>query len=187
MTFQRFCEWLADTPWSIALHESIWGYPILESAHVWTMCLFLGMVVILDLRLLGLTLRRVPASQVALRLLPWARTGFVVMIITGVLLFYAIPVRTYHSIWFRYKLIALVLAGFNAWIFHWGVFRKVAEWDLDPVLPKRARMAGALSLVLWTSIVVAGRMIAYNWFDCDRQPQPSIVNFLAGCSTDSQQ
>ena len=46
-------------------------------------------------------------------------------------------------------------------------------------------MAGAVSLVLWASIVVAGRMIAYNWFDCDRQPQPSIVNVLAGCDPNS--
>ncbi|MEO5742538.1 MAG: hypothetical protein ABIS29_18285, partial [Vicinamibacterales bacterium] len=58
-------------------------------------------------------------------------------------------------------------------------------WDLDPVLPRRARMAGAVSLALWAGIVVAGRMIAYNWFDCDTQPQRAVVNFLAGCSPDS--
>ena len=186
MSLLRFCEWLANTPGSIALHESLWGYPLVESTHVLTMCLFLGMIVMLDLRLLSVTMRCVPVSQVAGRLLPWARAGFVVMVITGSLLFYAIPVRTFHSIFFRFKLVMLMLAGLNVWVFHSTVFRKVAEWDLDPVLPKRARMAGALSLVLWASIVVAGRMIAYNWFDCDRQPQPSIVNWLASCSTDSQ-
>jgi hypothetical protein len=185
MSLQSFCEWLANTPGSIALHESLWGYPIVESTHVLTMCLFLGMIVMLDLRLLSVTMRRVPVSQVAGRLLPWARAGFVVMMITGALLFYAIPVRAFHSIFFRFKLAMLILAGLNAWVFHSTVFRKVAEWDLNPVLPKRARMAGALSLVLWASIVVAGRMIAYNWFDCDR-PQPFMVNLLAGCSTDSR-
>jgi hypothetical protein len=187
MSLQSFCEWLANTPGSIALHESQWGYPIVESTHVLTMCLFLGMIVMLDLRLLSLTMRRVPVSQVAGRLLPWARAGFVVMVISGALLFYAIPVRAFHNIFFRFKIVMLVLAGLNAWVFHSTVFRRVSEWDLNPVLPKRARMAGALSLVLWATIVVAGRMIAYNWFDCDRQPQPSIVNFLAGCNTDSRQ
>ena len=186
MSLESFSEWLANTPGSIALHEAPWGYPLLESAHVWTMCLFLGMIVLLDLRLLGLTMRRVPVSQVAGRLLPWARAGFVVMVITGVLLFYAIPVRTFHSIWFRYKVVALILAGLNAWAFHWGVFRNVAEWDLDPVPPKRARMAGILSLTLWASIIIAGRMIAYNWFDCDK-PQSSVITFLAGCSPYSEQ
>jgi Family of unknown function (DUF6644) len=139
----------------------------------------------LDLRLLSLTMRSVPVSQVAGRLLPWARAGFVVMVITGALLFYAIPVRAFHNIFFRIKVVLLILAGINVWVFHSTVFRSVAEWDLDPVLPKRARMAGAVSLVLWASIVVAGRMIAYNWFDCDRQPQPSIVNVLAGCDPNS--
>jgi hypothetical protein len=186
MSLQRFCEWLANTPGSIALHESLWGYPIVESTHVLTMCLFLGMIVMLDLRLLGVTMRRVPVSQVAGRLLPWARAGFVVMVVSGALLFYAIPVRAFHNIFFRLKVVMLILAGLNAWAFHSGVFGKVSEWDLNSVPPRRARMAGAVSLVLWASIVVAGRMIAYNWFDCDRQPQPSIVNFLGGCSIDSQ-
>ena len=185
MSLQSFCEWLANTPGSIALHESLWGYPIVESVHVLTMCLFLGMIVMLDLRLLSLTLRAVPVSQVAGRLLPWARAGFAVMVITGALLFYAIPVRAFHNIFFRIKIVMLILAGVNVWVFHSTVFRSVAEWDRDPVLPKRARMAGVVSLVLWASIVVAGRMIAYNWFDCDRQPQPSAVNFLAGCDADS--
>ena len=186
MSLLRFCEWLANTRGSIALHESVWGYPIVESTHVLTMCLFLGMIVMLDLRLLSVTMRRVPVSQVAGRLLPWARAGFVVMVISGLLLFYAIPVRTYQNIFFRLKIVMLILAGLNAWVFHSTVHRRVAEWDLHPVLPKRARVAGALSLVFGASIVVAGRMIAYNWFDCDRQPQPAIVNSLAGCSTDSR-
>jgi hypothetical protein len=186
MSLQSFCEWLANTRGSIALHESLWGYPIVESTHVLTMCLFLGMIVMLDLRLLGVTMRRVPVSQVAGRLLPWARAGFVVMVVSGALLFYAIPVRAFHSIFLRLKVVMLILAGLNAWAFHSGVLRKVSEWDLNSVPPRRARIAGAVSLVLWASIVVAGRMIAYNWFDCDRQPQPSIVNFLEGCSLDSQ-
>ena len=46
---------------------------------------------------------------------------------------------------------------------------------------KAARRAGLVSLILWGGIIVAGRMIAYNWFDCDIQPQPAIVNFVAGC------
>ena len=186
MSLQSFCEWLANTPGSIALHESFWGYPVVESTHVLTMCLFLGMIIVLDLRLLSMTMRRVPVSQVAGQLLPWAKAGFVVMVISGALLFYAIPVRTFQSVFFRFKVVMLVFAGLNAWVFHSTVFRRVAEWDLDPVLPKRARMAGALSLVLWACVVVSGRMIAYNWFDCDRQPQPSIVNLLAGCNTHSR-
>jgi hypothetical protein len=165
MSLLGICEWLANTPWSIALHESTWGYPIVESVHVLTLCLFLGTAVMLDLRLLGLTMRRVPVSEVAGRLLPWTTAGFVLMFLSGVLLFYAIPVRTYQNIFFRIKVAMLILSGLNAWVFHATVYRRVAEWDLDPRPPKQARRAAGLSLALWAGIVVAGRMIAYNWFD----------------------
>ena len=161
----EFCQWLERTPGSIALHESIWGYPIVESVHVLTLCLFLGLAVMVDLRLLGATMVRTPASEVMKRLLPWEIAGFAVMVMSGSLLFYAIPVKTYLNIFFRLKVVFLLLAGVNVAVFHRSVFRNMGKWDLDPVPPFRARLAGGLSLALWAGIVVAGRMIAYNWFD----------------------
>jgi hypothetical protein len=134
-----------------------------------------------DLRLLGWTMRNVPVSEVSRRLLPLTAMGFVIMVISGTLLFIAIPLRTYQNIFFRVKMVMLVLAGLNVWIFHSGVYRRVTTWDVATVPPRAARVAGALSLVLWVCIVLSGRMIAYNWFDCDRQPQPRIINFLTSC------
>src|SRR5262249_51802240 len=90
VTLLPYCEWLASTRWSIALHESLYMYPLVESVHVLTLCLFVGMSVMLDLRLLGIALRRVPVAEVTDRLVPWMVAGFIVMVITGVLLFYAI-------------------------------------------------------------------------------------------------
>ena len=176
-----FMEWLASTRASIALHESLYVYPLVESTHVLTLALFVGLTVILDLRLLGLVLRRVPVSQVTGRLLPWTKAGFAIMLITGLLLFYAIPVRTYQSIFFRVKVVMLVLAGLNVWFFHSRVERGVADWDLADVAPAPARIAAIVSLILWAGIVIAGRMIAYNWFDCDLQPQSAFINWAAGC------
>jgi hypothetical protein len=183
---ESFFEWLGNTPGSIALHEGLWAYPLIESVHVLALCLFLGTAIMLDLRLLGATLRSVRVSEVAQRLLPWTFVGFVLMVASGVLLVYGIPVRTYHSLFFRAKVVMLILAGLNAWVFHNTIYRRVAEWDLDPVPPKRAKAAAIFSLVLWAWIIIAGRMIAYNWFDCDRQPQPRIVNALAGCIPEAQ-
>jgi hypothetical protein len=165
MSLLAFCQWLEKTPWSIALHESLWVYPIVESVHVLTLCLFVGTAAMLDLRLLGVTLRRVPVSSVAAQLLPWTIAGFAIMVITGSLLFYAIPVRSYLNIFFRLKVAMMILAGLNAWIFHRTVYRRVTEWDRDPVPPRGARVSSALSLLLWACIIIAGRMIAYNWFD----------------------
>jgi hypothetical protein len=180
-----FAQWLATTRGSIALHESLYMYPLVESAHVLTLCLFVGMSVMLDLRLLGLVLRRVPVSEVAGRLLPWMTAGFAVMLITGTLLFYAIPVRSSQNVFFRFKMVLLLLAGLNALVFHNRVYRSVVDWNLAPATPRAARFAGAASLVLWALIVVAGRMIAYNWFDCDK-PEPAVIVTLAGCTDEAK-
>jgi uncharacterized protein DUF6644 len=183
MSLLPFCQWLADTPGSIALHESLYMYPLVESAHVLTLCLFVGMAVMLDLRLMGVALRRVPVSELTARLFPWMIGGFITMVITGMMLFYAIPVRSYQSIWFRIKMVMLVLAGLNAWVFQIGAHRRAAQWELDRVPPPAARLAGAVSLVLWAGIIVSGRMIAYNWFDCDK-PQSPFIQRVAGCVTE---
>jgi hypothetical protein len=181
MTSLAFFEWLADTSWSVDLHESQYAYPLIESIHVWTMAVFFGSVVMFDLRLLGVTMRKVPASEVVDRLLPLTIAAFVIMVISGTLLFFAIPLRSYQSIFFRGKMLLLLLAGLNVWFFHSRVYPKVATWDVDGGPPGRARAAGAVSLALWIGIIFSGRMIAYNWFDCDRQPQPDIINFLTSC------
>lgn len=165
MSLLSFVQWLDQTPWSIALHESTWAYPIIESVHVLTLCLFVGMAIILDVRLLGLSFKRIAVSEVAEKLLPWTAAGFVVMVITGVLLFYGIPLRTYHNIFFRVKVAALILAGINVWIFHSGIFVTVKDWDRHAVPPLRAKLAGGISLFLWSVVVICGRFIAYNWFD----------------------
>src|SRR3954452_25076147 len=134
MSLLPFCQWLAATPGSIALHESLFMYPVVESVHVLTLCLFVGMSTFLDLRLLGLTLKRVPLTDITNRLFPWMFAGFTVMVISGVLLFYAIPIRSYQSIWFSKKCVLLICAGLNAWIFPATIYRSARTWDLTPAV-----------------------------------------------------
>jgi hypothetical protein len=98
---ESLVAWLADTPVSIALHESQYMYTLIESTHVIAIMLFVGTIAMVDLRLLGVSFRETPVSQMLSRMLPWTITGFTVLVITGVLLFYAIPIRTFHSLWFR--------------------------------------------------------------------------------------
>src|SRR5207244_6721000 len=163
----RFCEWLAGTPGSIALHELLYLYLIGLTVHVMTLCLFVGTAVMMDLRLLGLTLQSVRVSEVMTRLLPWTSAGFVLTIISGTLLFYAAPLSRYENIFFRAKMVALLLAGINILAFHNTVYRRVAEWDLDPIPPRRARVMGGFALVLWALIITLGRLIPYQvyWFN----------------------
>lgn len=175
-------EWLANTEWSIALHESQYAYAVIESIHVWALCLFVGFAVLLDLRLVGAIFRDVPVSDMARRVLPWTKVGFAIMVLSGIVLFYAIPLRTYHNVFFRIKVVLLILAGLNAFVFHHGIYGKVAHWDLK-IPPRPARMAGLCSLVLWAAIIFSGRLIAYNWFDCSK-PQSTVIAAVAGCTPD---
>jgi len=167
MSLLRFCEWLANTPGSMALHESRYMFLIVLTVHVLTLTVFVGTAVMIDLRFLGVTMSRVPVSEVVARLLPWTAAGFLVMVTSGALLFYAAPLLRYENLFFRFKMGAIVLALVNAWVFHRTVYRRVAEWDRDPVPPRQVRIAGGLSLFLWAVIITAGRMMAYQgyWFD----------------------
>ena len=179
---ERFLDWLGDTPWSVALLESLYAWPLVESTHVLALGLFVGTTAMMDLRLVGIAFRKVPVTAFTGRLLPWTRIGFAIMTVTGLLLFYSQPLRYYHNVFFRVKVVVLVLAGLNAAVFHVGAHRNAADWDRDAKPPRAARIAGAVSLTAWALVVVTGRLIAYNWFDCDLQPQPDWVNWLAGCA-----
>jgi hypothetical protein len=173
--------WLGNTPWSIALHESLYAWPLTESLHVVSLALFVGTAVMLDLRLLGLGFTDINVSELTTRLLPWTRAGFAVMVTTGLLLFYATPVTYYQSLFFRVKVLLLVVAGINVFVFHVRTSRTMAAWDTAARPPRAARIAAIVSLVAWSGVVVSGRLVAYNWFACDIQPQPAWVNTLAGC------
>ena len=155
---------IGEQPSSIALRESAWVYPGIETAHVLGLCLFLGLAVLLDLRLLGGALRRTPVSEFVARVMPWTWAGFALMVVTGLLLFYSDPVRFAGNVFFQIKVVLLVLAGLNAAIFHTTVYRRIASWDTSAATPRAARVAGGVSLCAWAGIVLAGRMIAYNWF-----------------------
>ena len=179
--------WLSETKWSIALVESLYMYPWIESAHVLSICFFIGILLFVDLRLMGVAFTKLPISEMNKKVLPWSLFGFGLMMLTGFLLFYAIPVRSYQNIFFRFKVILILFAGLNAFLFHRQMKLEGMNWDEGKSIPKSVHLKAVVSLVLWSGVIISGRMIAYNWFDCDRQPQPEWVNWAAGCIVDLNQ
>ncbi len=153
--------WLGDTSSSIALRESIWAYPIVETAHVLGLALFVGLAMLLDLRLTGLALPRTAVQDLVERLGRWTWAGFAVMVASGGLLFYADPVKMAANPFFQAKLVLLIVAGVNAAIFHVTVYRRVSEWGSARLAPRRARAAGWISLTVWTAVIATGRLIAF--------------------------
>jgi uncharacterized membrane protein len=184
--FYDFALWLDTHAWSTALHESYYMYSWVESTHVLTLMLSLGMLFLIDLRMLGLALPSVPASAIAKRLNVPMMIGFTVMIVTGLLLVYAIPVRSSQSLWFRIKLVLLVAAALNAWLFHRRMQNAGSSWDTAARAPLQLRVGAFLSLLFWALIVICGRFIAYDWFDCRSDPSP-LISALAGCISGQEQ
>ena len=180
----EFAVWLSETKWSIALHESLYLYPWIESTHVLSICLFFGTLLFVDLRLTGKVFNNLSVTDVNRKVLPLTLFGFLVMSVTGLLLFYAIPVRNYQNIFFRIKILLIVIAGINAFFFHRRMSKEAKVWDKDSSIPSSMKNSAITSLVLWSSVIISGRMIAYNWFDCDRQPQPKWINTLTSCEVD---
>jgi len=179
-----FAIWLSETEWSIALHESLYLYPWIESTHVLSICLFFGTLLFVDLRLTDKVFNNLSISEMNRKVLPLTIFGFLVMSLTGLLLFYAIPVRNYQNIFFRIKMFLIVIAGINAFFFHRRMSKEAKVWDKDSSIPRSMKNSAITSLVLWSSVIISGRMIAYNWFDCDRQPQPRWINELTSCEVD---
>ncbi len=176
-----FALWLASTEWSVSLHESFYMFNWMESTHVLFLMFSLGMLIMIDLRMMGWALTNVPASKIADRIEIPMFIGFAVMVITGVILFTGIPIRYTHSVWFRLKLVLLFVALINAILFHRELRRSVATWDTDKVPPKRIRVGAGTSLTLWVLIVFCGRFIAYDWFNCGTFHNPFMV-WVSGCA-----
>ena len=144
-----------------SIRESLWLFPAIETLHLLGMALLIATVTAYDLRLLDLALRGQRVSTLARQLLPWTWFGFAVQVITGTLLFSSEALKIYTNPAFRLKLLLILLAGVQALVFHRLTYRNVAAWDADAPTPISAKLAGALSLLLWIGVVAAGRFIGF--------------------------
>jgi hypothetical protein len=153
--------WLHDTAFGTVIRESVWAEPIVETIHVLTLGVFLGFVILLDLRLLDLALRRTPVSTVFRQINPWLFGSFGIMLVTGITLFAGDPVLFYGTIFFKLKMLMLLAAALNVVVFSFTVGRTMMQWDVLPATPRGAKITGILSLVLWIAVVACGRGIAY--------------------------
>ena len=162
MSLLAWCQWLQDTPLSTAIRTSAYTYPFIEACHVLGLAFSVGTILWFDLRLLGITMRRDRVSDVFEQLRPWTAAGFLIMVVSGSLLFASRAADAYVSVYFRIKVGLLMLGALNIVIFHTTIHRRREEWDSAETPPFRARLAGLLSLILWFSIIAAGRIMAYN-------------------------
>jgi hypothetical protein len=157
----EFCKWLQHTSVGVAVAESDWLFPAIETVHIWGIILLVGTTGVLDLRLLGFILTKQRVSELHDRLIRWTWTGFAIMFITGSLMFASEATKMYTNGAFRFKMLLILIAGLNALVFEGTAFRNVAKWDDAPATPIGAKVAGCVSLLAWVGVIAAGRWIAY--------------------------
>lgn len=152
---------LEASPLARFMREALWAYPAVEALHILALAIVVGSIVVVDLRLLGLS-RDVPASRLARHALPWTAAAFMISIGTGLLMFTAHAEDFITNRVFILKMGLILTAGVNAGLLHAGAFRTVGQWDTDVAPPPRVRLAAALSIVLWAGVIACGRLLAYT-------------------------
>jgi hypothetical protein len=157
-------QWMQNSDVGTGIRESIWLFPIVETTHVLALALSAGVLIWFDLRLLGWGMKHQPVSQVHKQIMPIAFIGFFIMFASGIALFWSEAEKCYLSGFFRAKVLFVVLACLNAGIFELATKKTIEDWDKYPIPPTKARMAGLVSIISWTVVIVAGRATAYNLF-----------------------
>jgi hypothetical protein len=164
MPLQSAFEWVDELESSIALRESVYLWSWIVVAHLVSVAVFAGLVVMMDFRLLGVGNMQTPFSQLQRRLFPWQMFGMTLSMITGLILLFAQPLQYYANVFFWMKMTTIAVAGANAMAFHYLTYESVSSWDTAGSPPFGARLAGLLGIVLWAVVIVSGRLIPYNWF-----------------------
>ena len=164
MTLHQAFEWLEATSVGVMVRESQWGFPILVAVHLMAITLSVGTLVWFDLRLLGVSMTRYRASLMYRRLMPWMFTGFGIMMISGLTLLAGFATAAYSNLYFRIKVLAMILAALNAFVYHRYTERRIKEWDDSPMPPAGTRSAGLVSICVWATVIIAGRMMSYTMF-----------------------
>ncbi len=154
--------WLEQTGLATTIRDSLLLFPLLEAVHVIGLALVFGTIAIIDLRLLGVASAQRSFSRMASDIMTWTWATFAVTALTGALMFITNATVYFNNIYFRAKILLLVMAALNVLVFELTARRTVHQWDESPSAPPIGRVVATVSLVVWVSVIFAGRMIGFT-------------------------
>ena len=144
------------------MRSSVKAMPIVEALHVLAAATVFGTIFVVDLRLLGLPNPKRPFTRVSDEMLWLTWSAFAVAVVAGALMFAANAITYYGNTEFRLKMVALVFAGLNMAIFQGITYRSVGRWHSNAPTPLAARIAGALSITIWVTVICLARWIGFT-------------------------
>jgi hypothetical protein len=160
-TLLALAERIEQTPIGMAIAESRYAFPVIEGVHLIGLSISVGLIFLTDLRLMGLLFRHVPVTDVIQQLRPYVLGGFALVFLSGGLLFWSEASMLVESPAFPFKMLFMLLAGVNALYFELVLARQSAVKENRSLLPRNVKYAGAASLMLWTLVIICGRLIPY--------------------------
>jgi hypothetical protein len=144
------------------MRSSLKAMPVVESIHVLSAAVVFGTILIVDLRLLGVPSTRRAITRVHEELVRFTWAAFGVSVVTGLLMFAPNATTYFRNTAFGLKMLSLLAAGVNMAIFEGRTFRSVTQWDRDVAAPTAARVAGALSILIWGGVIFFARWIGFT-------------------------
>lgn len=157
------------------MRANVLAMPWVNALHVICITIVFGTILVVDLRLLGLRDQGRAVTRVSDEMLRFTWVAFLGAVVTGALYFAANASTYWFNMAFRFKMLAIVLAGVNMLVFQFVTFRGVSAWDRNGPTPRAARLAAALSILLWTTVIVLGRVIGFT--KGYEVPIPEDINF----------
>jgi len=159
---QDFISYFENSGLADNIRENDVLFPLIESTHVVAICLVVGSILVVDLRLLGLASIHRSLSRVTSGILPLTWSAFAVAVTSGLLLFISNATKYLGNGYFVAKIFLICAAGLNMAIFHGISAKDLPRWENETLLPLPARLAGGLSILLWVSVVICGRWIGFT-------------------------
>lgn len=161
MSIAELCQQIQDSTIGVALLESQYVWLIVESVHVLSLALSVGLLALTDLSLIGYFRRQYPLEATLRPLRPWMLGGFALMFVSGGLLFWSEAATVYATPWFKWKMVFLLVAGLNALVFEWRLRGRPVQRKPWQTPPLSAKLAGWVSLLCWALVIICGRWVAY--------------------------
>ena len=158
---QDWLDQLEGSSLALAMRGELWLYPLVEVVHIIGFSLLVGAVVMFDLRVLGVS-KDIAVTALARHLLPWALAALLLIVPAGLMMFSAHPHDFAGNGVFILKLCLIAAAGLNALAFHLGIYRTVSQWNTASAAPGLAKAQAVLSVAIWFTVVLCGRLLAYT-------------------------
>lgn len=154
-SWRPYFEWCGNTWLGTTVRDTVWAFPLIETFHLLALAVLLGTVLIVNLRVLGLGKRYLPAADIARQLEPWMLVSLAVLIASGIPMAFSEPMKCFESYSFPIKM-GLIVVGIVS------QFTIQRRWVMAPnTTTRRSKIAALLSILIWTAVGAAGKGIPY--------------------------